>query len=214
MAKGQYVSPAVIQRLPLYYRYLGDLLSEGCVRISSKDLAERMRLTASQIRQDLNCFGGFGQQGYGYNVEILRGEIGRILGLERDFSIIIVGAGNLGRAFATHMPFSEAGFHLIGIFDVDPEVIGHKMLGITVTSTDSIEEFCAQHRVDAAVLSVPAGAAAILTDRLISCGVNAFWNFTTHDILADHPNAFVENVHLSDSLMGLCYKLNNSASDE
>ncbi|MBR6735277.1 MAG: redox-sensing transcriptional repressor Rex [Oscillospiraceae bacterium] len=214
MARSQYVSPAVIQRLPLYYRYLGELLNEGCVRISSKDLAERMRLTASQIRQDLNCFGGFGQQGYGYNVEILRGEIGRILGLERDFSMIIVGAGNLGRAFATHMPFSEAGFHLVGIFDINPAIIGQKMLGITVSPSDDLEEFCAQHDIDAAAVCVPASAAASITDRLAACGIKAFWNFTNHDILAGHPNAFVENVHLSDSLMSLCYKLNDASIEE
>ena len=214
MPKNQYVSPAVIQRLPLYHRYLGELMKEGCVRISSKDLAERMRLTASQIRQDLNCFGGFGQQGYGYNVEILRSEIGRILGLDRNFSIIIVGAGNLGRAFATHMPFSEAGFNLVGIFDINPAIIGQKMLGITVSPIDDLEEFCSKHTVDAASVCVPAFAAASITDRLAACGVNAFWNFTTHDILADHPNAFVENVHLSDSLMGLCYKLNGNLNEE
>ena len=211
MPRSQYVSPAVIQRLPLYHRYLGELLIEGCVRISSKDLAERMRLTASQIRQDLNCFGGFGQQGYGYNVEIIREEIGRILGLDRDFSMIIVGAGNLGRAFATHMPFSEAGFHLIGIFDINPAIVGQKMLGITVSHSDELEEFCSRHNVGAAAVCVPGPDAASIINRLVACGVNAFWNFTNYDILADHPNAFVENVHLSDSLMSLCYKLNDAS---
>ncbi len=210
MPRNQYVSPAVIHRLPRYYRYLGMLLQEGCVRISSKDLAERMRLTASQIRQDLNCFGGFGQQGYGYNIEILRSEIGRILGLEQNFSIIIIGAGNLGRAFASHMPFADAGFHLSGIFDNNPDLIGQKMFGFSVMDSELLDDFCRQKKVDAAALCVPSAAAITLTKRLITAGVNAFWNFTNYDIGAYYADVHVENVHLSDSLMSLCYQLNDS----
>lgn len=210
MPRSQYVSPAVIHRLPRYYRYLGALLHEGYVRISSKDLAARMRLTASQIRQDLNCFGGFGQQGYGYNIEILRSEIGRILGLDQNFSIILVGAGNLARAFASHMPFADSGFRLIGIFDNNPELVGQKMFGYPVLSVEHLEEFCKQKQVDAAALCVPTSAASALTALLVSSGVTAFWNFTNYDIAAYHPEVHVENVHLSDSLMGLCYKLNDS----
>jgi redox-sensing transcriptional repressor len=186
------------------------LLSEGCVRISSKDLAEKMRLTASQIRQDLNCFGGFGQQGYGYNIEILRAEIGAILGLDQDFSIALFGAGNLGRAFVMHMPFADSGFRLAAVFDRDPALIGQKMYGLTVTSIDLLEEFCSQHPLDAAALCVPSSVAPALTERLITSGVTAFWNFTNYDILAYHPKVCVETVHLSDSLMSLCYQLNDS----
>ncbi len=208
MSRNQRVSPAVIRRLPRYYRYLGALLEEGCVRVSSRSLAERMRLTASQIRQDFNCFGGFGQQGYGYNVEILHGEIGRILGLEQDRPLVLIGAGNLGRAFASHMLFPAAGFHLAGVFDNDPERIGSKLAGHLVLDVADLGEFCLAHRVVAAALCVPDEVAPPLVGCLDRSGVRAVWNLTTYDIAADYPNMLVENVHLTDSLMSLCYLLN------
>ena len=214
MARNQRVSPAVIRRLPRYYRYLGVLLEEGCVRISSKDLAEKMRLTASQIRQDFNCFGGFGQQGYGYNVEILHSEIGKILGLEQDHPIVLIGAGHLGRAFASHMLFAAAGFRLVGVFDCDQARIGSKLTGYPISDVENVEDFCLTHHVTAAALCVPDEAAPSLVSRLHRAGVRAIWNLTTYDIAADYPDILVENVHLTDSLMSLCYLLNAKSNGE
>jgi len=214
MPRNQRVSPAVIQRLPRYYRYLGALLESGCVRISSKDLAARMRLTASQIRQDFNCFGGFGQQGYGYNVEILHGEIGKILGLEREYPLVLIGAGNLGRAFASHMLFASAGFLLIGVFDNDQSRIGSKLAGYPICDVAKMEDFCLSRRVTAAALCVPDEASPALVGRLYRAGVRAIWNLTTYDIRADYPDMLVENVHLTDSLMSLCYLINAKNNGE
>lgn len=210
MEKNNSVSSAVIRRLPRYYRYLGDLQSHGINRISSKELAEKMNLTASQIRQDLNCFGGFGQQGYGYNVESLKSEICKILGLDNEFNAVLVGVGNLGHAFAQHIDFKGAGFNLIAAFDSNPELIGKKVGNIEIIDFNKIKDFCKDHRVDVAVLCVPKVAANHVTETFIDCGVNSFWNFTYADISVGHPDIIVENVHLGDGLMTLCYRINDS----
>ena len=181
MAQKQDVSISVIKRLPRYYRFLGDLLQKGINRISSRELAQIMKLTASQIRQDLNCFGGFGQQGYGYNVEALHNEIGNILGLQNGLSAIIIGAGNLGTAIAKHMNFESRGFNVIGIFDASEKVIGTQIKGMTVENVAGLESFCAKHKPQVAVLCIPKEAAKELADKLISYGIKGFWNFSHYD---------------------------------
>lgn len=201
------ISRAVIKRLPRYYRFLGELLKAGAIRISSRELSEKMGLTASQIRQDLNCFGGFGQQGYGYNISELYDEIGHILGLDSLSDAIMIGAGNLGRAVANHMDFENKGFRLIGIFDRDETLIGQKITGITVMNTDRIEDFCKRHHPIIAVLCVPKTATKDLSDRLIAVGIRGFWNFSHYDLLDRHQGIAVENVHMSDSLMTLSYEI-------
>lgn len=209
MAKEQprHISMSVIRRLPRYYRYLYDLMQNGVTRISSRELAQRTGLTASQIRQDLNCFGGFGQQGYGYMVEQLYHEISKILGLDALADAIMIGAGNLGRAIANHMDFKTRGFRLIGIFDHAPELIGMQVSGLTVAPMSELEDFCRQHKPQAAVLCIPKVAAPDIVERLLALGVNAYWNFSHYDIAYHHPEAIVENVHLGDSLMTLSYRM-------
>ena len=208
------ISRSVIARLPRYYRFLGDLEKKGTSRISSKDLAEMMGLTASQIRQDLNCFGGFGQQGYGYNVTELRGKLADILGLGKTYTAILIGAGNLGRAVAGHMSFEDRGFRLIGIFDVDPLYKGIKIRGLPILQDNMLPEFCAASAPDMAVLCVPSDAAAPMVKQLIDCGIRSFWNFSHYDIKRDYPEAIVENVHLNDSLMTLSYKIKNRQDEK
>ena len=203
------ISQSVIGRLPRYYRFLGELLKQNVTRISSRDLAEMMGLTASQIRQDLNCFGGFGQQGYGYNVPDLRGRLGEILGLDQVYSAILVGAGNLGRAVASHMTFEDKGFRLTGIFDTDPLYKGMKLRGIPILQDGMLEEFCRSTPPDIAVLCIPMEAAPAVVERLVACGIKSFWNFSHYDIKRVYPEATVENVHLNDSLMTLAYKIKN-----
>ena len=201
------VSIPVIKRLPRYHRYLEELKNLGVVRISSKELSSRMGLTASQIRQDLNCFGGFGQQGYGYNIEQLYNEIGAILGLNNKSKAIMIGAGNLGHAIATHIHFDNRGFDLIGIFDNNPAVIGTKVGGKIVMSSDDLEEFCLKEKPVVAILCIPAEYAAENADKLVSLGIKGFWNFTQYDLVHRYENVAVENVHLGDSLMTLCYQV-------
>ncbi len=201
------ISNSVIRRLPRYYRFLGELEANGYVRISSRELAEKMGLTASQIRQDFNCFGEFGQQGYGYNVSGLRSEIGKILGLECKTPMILLGAGNLGRALASHIDFQNRGFELVGIFDTNPEIIGGKIGDITVKDVSVLEEFCAEYHPQAAILCIPKTEASRETDRLIMLGIRAFWNFTHYDLRVDHEGIAVENVHLGDSLTTLSYSI-------
>ena len=201
------ISPSVIRRLPRYYRFLTDLENAGISRISSKALAEKMGVTASQIRQDLNCFGGFGQQGYGYNITDLKAEIAGILGIGHSCKTILIGAGNLGRAVATHMPFDTLGFELIGIFDSASLFTGLKIKELSILSMDRLNEFCRLHKPQTAILCVPDDSAKELVSRLNGLGVHAFWNFTHYDIVADFPDAIVENVHLSDSLMTLSYQI-------
>lgn len=209
MSNNKSISMSVIKRLPRYYRFLGLLKEKNIQRISSLELSRQMGLTASQIRQDLNCFGGFGQQGYGYNVSMLYDEIGIILGVNKEKRTIMIGAGNLSQAISRHMSFEKRGFKLIGIFDEDKSLISNEIRGLKVRSTDDLEHFCQKYTPTVAVLCVPTTKESeVLIERLISCGVKAFWNFTHIDIKAKYPDIVVENVHLSDSLMTLCYQIN------
>lgn len=209
MGRNDGVSISVIKRLPRYYRFLGELKSKGIVRISSKDLSEKMGFTASQIRQDLNCFGGFGQQGYGYNIESLYNEIGKILGVDKTRKAILIGAGNLGKAVALHMSFEARGFNLIGVFDKNPALTGQMLRGIPIRHIDGLFDFCKDNSPVVAVLCIPSSAAEALAPQLVQLGVKGFWNFSHYDISANHPNVAVENVHLSDSLMTLSYHVSN-----
>ena len=208
------ISSSVISRLPRYYRFLCDLYANGTTRISSKELAEIMGCTASQIRQDFNCFGGFGQQGYGYNIEQLIGEFAGILGLNELKTAILIGAGNLGRAVASQMSFEDKGFRLIGIFDCDPLYTGIKIRDIPISTDDSIATFCTEHHPDMAVLCLPADKAPDMVDTLVSLGVKSFWNFSHYDILRKYPELNVANVHLSDSLMTLSFIIKNNSGEE
>lgn len=203
------VSLSVIKRLPRYYRFLGEMKKNGVQRISSGELSNRMGFTASQIRQDLNCFGGFGQQGYGYNVEQLYNEIGNILGVNVKNKTVLIGAGNLGRAVAAHMSFEERGFQLIGIFDKNEALAGQLVRNLPIRHIDGLYDFCRENNPTVAVLCIPSENAEEITDELVSLGVKGFWNFTHYDIAANHPDVAVENVHLSDSLMTLSYHVSN-----
>ena len=205
MEKG--ISQAVVRRMPRYYRYLGDLLEKGVERVSSNDLSKIMKVTASQIRQDLNNFGGFGQQGYGYNVRFLYEEIGKILGLDQQHNIIIIGAGNLGQAIANYGRFERLGFRTIALFDVNPSVIGKDVRGIQVYSLDELESFCSKEKVDIAALTMPKQSADNTAQRLVELGINAIWNFAHVDLDVDDESVVIENVHLSDSLMQLSYNI-------
>ncbi len=200
------ISKAVINRLPRYYRYLGDLLEKDVVRISSKELSEKMKVTASQIRQDLNNFGGFGQQGYGYNVEYLHSEIGKILGLDKKYNVIIIGAGNLGQALANYVDFERRGFFINSIFDVNPRLIGTKIRGVEVQDISELEDYLKVHTVDIAALTVPKEKAPVLASDLAKWGIRGIWNFAPTDL--NLPKEItVENVHLAESLMKLSYIL-------
>ena len=214
MAKNQNVSLSVVRRLPRYYRFLGELMQNGVHRISSRELADIMGLTASQIRQDLNCFGGFGQQGYGYNVETLFHEISRILGLDQKLNAILIGAGNLGRAIATHIAFDDRGFNLIGVFDKSPAVVGSTVGGTTVRSMDELAAFCKQEKPTIAVLCIPKDSAQALADQLVDLGIRGFWNFSHYDFAVTHKNVVVENVHMGDSLMTLSYCVHDMLGNE
>ena len=201
------ISQAVIRRMPRYYRYLGELIDAGTERISSSDLSRRMNVTASQIRQDLNNFGGFGQQGYGYNVKHLREEIGKILGLNETHHIIIVGAGNLGQALANYVKFEKFGFMVIALFDVNPELKGKDVRGIKIHMLDELEGFVKRHRVDIATLTMPKSDADSIANHLVQLGIPAIWNFAHVDLELADESVVVENVHLSDSLMQLSYNI-------
>ena len=200
------VPAVVVKRLPRYYRYLGELIKQDVKRISSNALSIKMNVTASQIRQDFNYFGGFGQQGYGYNVEYLYNEIGEILGLNDGDTTVIVGAGNLGRAIASHGAFEKRGFKLVGIFDNNEKVIGTVINGIEVMSVDNLEDLLAKNRVDIGILTVPKAAVVETAERLVKCGVKGLMNFAYTELNFDKDIA-VENVHLSDTLMTLSYKI-------
>ena len=200
------ISKAVIKRLPRYYRYLGELMNEGVERISSNDLSERMQVTASQIRQDLNNFGGFGQQGYGYNVSYLYEEIAKILGIDQKHNIIIIGAGNLGQAIANYTNFEKSGFIIKGMFDVNPHLIGLTIRGIPVYALEDLERIIKLEEIQIAALTIPKMKAEEVAAKLVKYGVKAIWNFVHTDLhLPD--DVVVENVHLSESLMRLSYKL-------
>lgn len=201
------VSIAVVRRLPRYYRYLADLLKMDITRISSKELSIRMGITASQIRQDLNCFGGFGQQGYGYNVELLYNEIGNILGLNNNFQAIILGAGNMGQALANYENFERRGFKIAGIFDVNQELIGKKIKDVEIYHLDTLDEFVKSNKVDIGMLCVPYEQTPIVAERLARLGVKGLWNFSPMDLKLPY-NVVIENVHLSDSLMVLGFRMN------
>ncbi|MFZ5985625.1 MAG: redox-sensing transcriptional repressor Rex [Bacillota bacterium] len=206
MSLDKKISIAVIKRLPRYYRYLSDLLKLGITRISSKELSARMGITASQIRQDLNCFGGFGQQGYGYNVEYLYKEIGNILGVNDRFKVVIIGAGNMGQALANYTNFEKRGFDLIGIFDVNPDLIGKKIRSVEIYNLDNIDQFVKDKGVDIAILCVPYEQTPAVADRIARLGVKGLWNFSPMDLQLPY-DVIIENVHLSDSLMVLGYRL-------
>ncbi|MDF2842832.1 MAG: rex [Herbinix sp.] len=207
------ISKAVINRLPRYYRYLGDLLEKDVVRISSKELSEKMKVTASQIRQDLNNFGGFGQQGYGYNVEYLHSEIGKILGLDTKYNVIIIGGGNLGQALANYVDFERRGFYVKAIFDISPQVIGSDIRGITVRSNDELEDYIKINKVDIAAITVPKAKAPALAADLARWGVKGIWNFAPTDLNLP-KEVTVENVHLAESLMKLSYRLSGKGEME
>ena len=204
-----FISDSVIKRLPRYYRFLGELKAAGMTRISSRELSERMGFTASQIRQDLNCFGGFGQQGYGYNIELLQSEIGHILGLDKPKTAILIGIGNLGRAVTMHINFESKGFKLIGLFDSKESLVGQVIKNLPIRSTDTIDEFCKENLPDAAILCIPKNAAMVMADQLVGLGIKGFWNFSHYDLALKYPGVKVENVHFGDSLMTLSYRLHN-----
>lgn len=206
--EGKEISQAVIGRLPRYYRYLGELKDDGVERISSQELSALMKVTASQIRQDFNNFGGFGQQGYGYNVEYLYTEIGKILGLNQKHNFVIIGAGNLGRALGNYLNFERRGFIFRGIFDKNPALVGTKVRGQLVRPMEELESFVRENDVDIAVLTLPKASACEVTKVLVANGIRAIWNFAHVDLNVPE-GVIVENVHLSDSLMKLSYNLNN-----
>ena len=212
------VPAAVIKRLPRYHRYLGDLLLDGRLRISSAELSKIMNVTASQIRQDLNCFGGFGQQGYGYNIKYLHGKISELLGVNEGYSAVIVGAGNLGRALAATRMFERRGVKRLALFDVDERIIGTEIYGIPVYSVKELYDFCREHSVDIGVLTVPKEAAYSVATDMVRAGVRGIWNFANMELKLEDESVIVENIHLGDSLMTLCYEiktsLNISESDE
>lgn len=201
------ISQAVIGRLPRYFRYLGELKDDGVERISSQELSELMKVTASQIRQDFNNFGGFGQQGYGYNVEYLYTEIGKILGLNQKHNFIIIGAGNLGRALGNYMNFERRGFLFKGMFDENPNLVGRDVRGVKIMHMDELDKFVRENDIDIAVLTIPKTGAIKVAERLVEDGIKAIWNFAHVDL--NLPDGIqVENVHLSDSLMKLSYNIN------
>jgi len=201
------VSSAVIKRLPRYHRYLGDLLREGTLRISSAKLSRLMNVTASQIRQDLNCFGGFGQQGYGYNVKYLYAKISELLGVNEGYTAVIVGAGNLGKALAaTHM-FDRRGVKRVAMFDVNPDVIGKVICDIPVYDVSELYGFCQRESVTIGVLTVPKEAAYDIAMTMVDAGVKGIWNFANMELKITDPSVTVENIHLGDSLMKLCYEV-------
>ena len=202
------ISSAVINRLPRYYRYLGDLLENDITRISSKELSEKMNITASQIRQDLNNFGGFGQQGYGYNVKYLYTEIARILGIDRQHNLIIIGAGNLGQAIANYTNFEKRGFMIKGMFDINPRLIGLVVRGVEIRGIDDLEQFIVDNEVQIAALTIPKSKAPEIAERLVKAGIKAIWNFA-HTDLNVPDDVVVENVHLSESLMRLSYRVSS-----
>lgn len=203
------VSNNVIRRLPRYLRKLDELMNTGVSRISSFELGQQLGLTPSQIRQDFSCFGEFGQQGYGYNVEELRAEIGHILGVDNDNHLVLVGVGNLGRALLNNFPFESAGFTVDAAFDVSPSVIDTTINGVPVYSTDDLETYIKRHPVDVVVLTIPQSVAQDMASRLIAQGIKGFWNFTNVELSSSDPTVIFENVHFADSLLALSYRIAN-----
>ena len=207
--KKENISDAVIRRLPRYYRHLNELCSRGVVRISSHSLGQEMNITASQIRQDFSCFGEFGQQGYGYNVEELKAEIGHILGVDNDHHLIMIGVGNLGHALLQNFTFSQCGFTVDAAFDVSPAVIGTAVNGVPICSMSELDTFIQSHSVDVVVLTIPQTVAQDTADHLISLGVKGFWNFTNIELSSQVPDVQFENIHFADSLLTLSYRIAN-----
>jgi redox-sensing transcriptional repressor len=207
------VSEAVIRRLPKYYRYLTDMDKNGIQRISSKELSQRMGLTASQIRQDFNCFGGFGQQGYGYNVSELCGEIKKILGLHKSYNIIVVGAGNLGQALANYTGFEREGFFIRAMFDINPRLIGMSIRGINVLDPDTMKDYVANHQIDLGIICTPKEKAQEVAQLLVDCQIKSIWNFAPIDVIVP-DDVIIENVHLSDSLYILSYRINEKIAEK
>ena len=207
--KKENISDAVIRRLPRYYRQLTDLCGRGIVRISSHSLGQEMNITASQIRQDFSCFGEFGQQGYGYNVEELRSEIGHILGVDNDHHLILIGVGNLGRALLHNFHFSQAGFTVDAAFDISPSVVGTSVNGIPVYSMQELDSFVQQNHIDVVVLTIPQSVAQDTATHLIELGVRGFWNFTNVELSSPTDDVKFENIHFADSLLTLSYRIAN-----
>mgnify|MGYP000556575854 CR=1 FL=1 len=201
------ISDAVIRRLPRYYRQLTDLCNRGIVRISSHSLGQEMNITASQIRQDFSCFGEFGQQGYGYKVDLLREEIGEILGISQGHTVVVLGAGNLGRALMENFHFERSGVALSAAFDVAPDVVGQRLSGVPVHHVDQLEEYLGQHPASIGVLTVPRSVANRIAGRLVASGVKGIWNFTNIELTVDAPDIVIENVHFADSLLALSYMI-------
>ena len=208
------VSPAVIKRLPRYFRYLRELLKNDILRISSGELSRLMHVTASQIRQDLNCFGGFGQQGYGYNVKYLYGKISDILGVTRGYNAIIIGAGNLGSALASSPIFEKRGVTLTALFDVNKDIVGSVISGYTVLHMDKLDDYVASNNVDIAVLTLPKEVVRETAEHLASLGIKGLWNFASTEIELEGSDVVVQNVHMGDSLMTLCYELTKHNQDD
>lgn len=207
--KKENISDAVIRRLPRYYRQLTDLCGRGIVRISSHSLGQEMNITASQIRQDFSCFGEFGQQGYGYNVEELRSEIGHILGVDNDHHLIMIGVGNLGRALLHNYHFSQAGFTVDAAFDISPAIVGTSVNGIPVYSMQELDSFVQQNHIDVVVLTIPQSVAQDTATHLIELGVRGFWNFTNVELSSPTDDVKFENIHFADSLLTLSYRIAN-----
>ena len=192
MSKNDSISMSVIRRLPRYYRFLSELNDQNIDKISSTKLAQIMNVTASQVRQDLNCFGGFGQQGYGYSVSQLKEEIKNILGLNNDYKAILIGAGNLGKAVAMHMNFEKLGFELIACFDNNEQKVGSKLNGITVKNESELDDFCNKNHIDTAFLCIPRVCVENVLDKLYSHGIKNYWNFSHYDINARYNDTMVE----------------------
>ena len=207
--KKENISDAVIRRLPRYYRQLTELYTSGVVRISSHSLGQGMNITASQIRQDFSCFGEFGQQGYGYNVEELRSEIGRILGVNNDHHLIMIGVGNLGRALLRNFNFAQTGFTVDAAFDVDSPAIGSEINGVPVYAMDQLDEYGKEHNVDVVVLTIPQSVAQEIADHIVELGIKGFWNFTNVELTSKEPDVKFENIHFADSLLTLSYRIAN-----
>ena len=212
MSKSDSISMSVIRRLPRYYRFLSELDEQRVERISSNKLAQIMNVTASQVRQDLNCFGGFGQQGYGYSVSQLKNEIKHILGLDNSYKAILIGAGNFGTAVSKHLDFNKLGFELVGGFETDRTKFGEMLGDIIIRDESELEDFCRANHVDAAFLCIPRQSVEQTLERLYKLGIKCYWNFSHFDISAKYSDTVVENVHLSDSLMTLCYRMTNMES--
>lgn len=212
--KRERISNNVIRRLPMYLRKLDDLLYHGVDRISSGELGKQMGFTPSQIRQDFSCFGEFGQQGYGYRVPDLREHVARILGMNRGFSVAIVGVGNLGHALMENFGFSEQGFDLVAAFDTSSEIIGLEISGVPVYDAENLADWLRRNPTDIVILTVPRRIARKTAELIADCGVKGIWNFTNVDLELDRPNVRVENIHFSDSLLTLGYYLSEQDNAE